>query len=67
MDKRNAYIWANTRKGGWHTTHSYVLKGTITNERLQQFNTDVLRLIICLMNRRIRNRTYGGVRGQIGN
>ncbi len=36
MDKRNAYTWANTRKGGWHTTHSYVLKGTITNERLQQ-------------------------------
>lgn len=34
--RRNAYIWANTRKGGWHTAHSYVLKGTITNARLRQ-------------------------------
>lgn len=34
--KRNAYIWANTRKGGWHTAHSYVLKGTVTNARLKQ-------------------------------
>ena len=33
---RNAYIWANTRKGGWHTAHSYVLTGTITNARLHQ-------------------------------
>jgi len=33
---RNAYMWANTRKGGWHTAHSYVLKGTITNTRLQK-------------------------------
>lgn len=33
---RNAYIWANTRKGGWHTAHSYVLTGTITNARLRQ-------------------------------
>lgn len=34
--QRNAYIWANTRKGGWHTAHSYVLTGTITNARLRQ-------------------------------
>jgi len=34
--RRNAYIWANTRKGGWHTAHSYVLTGTITNARLRQ-------------------------------
>lgn len=33
---RNAYIWANTRKGGWHTAHSYVLTGTITNARLRK-------------------------------
>ena len=32
----NAYMWANTRKGGWHTAHSYVLTGTITNARLRQ-------------------------------
>lgn len=36
VDHQNAYIWANTRKGGWHTAHSYVLKGTITNARLRQ-------------------------------
>lgn len=35
VDKHNAYIWANTRKGGWHTAHSYVLKGTVTNARLK--------------------------------
>jgi len=34
--RRNAYIWANTRKGGWHTAHSYVMKGTVTNARLRQ-------------------------------
>jgi RNA-directed DNA polymerase len=33
---RNAYIWANTRKGGWHTAKSYVLSGTITNARLRK-------------------------------
>lgn len=33
---RNAYIWANTRKSGWHTAHSYVLTGTITNARLRK-------------------------------
>jgi len=33
---RNAYIWANTRKGGWHTAHSYVLTGTITNAKLRR-------------------------------
>lgn len=32
----DAYMWANTRKGGWHIAHSYVLKGTITNARLQK-------------------------------
>lgn len=36
VNHRNAYIWANTRKGGWHTAHSYVLTGTITNARLRQ-------------------------------
>jgi len=33
---RNAYIWANTRKGGWHVAHSYVLTGTVTNARLRR-------------------------------
>lgn len=33
---RKAYMWANTRKGGWHIAHSYVLKSTITNARLQK-------------------------------
>jgi len=36
VNHRNAYIWANTRKGGWHTAHSYVLTGTITNARLRK-------------------------------
>lgn len=36
VERRNAYIWANTRKGGWHTTQSYVLTGTITNARLRR-------------------------------
>lgn len=36
VDRRNAYVWANTRKGGWHTAHSYVLTGTVTNARLRQ-------------------------------
>lgn len=36
VNHRKAYIWANTRKGGWHTAHSYVLTGTITNARLRR-------------------------------
>lgn len=36
VSEENAYIWANTRRGGWHTAHSYVLTGTITNNRLRR-------------------------------
>src|SRR5699024_6864241 len=59
---RNAYIWANTRKGGWHVAHSYVLTGTVTNARLEEGLQELdgllfeLNYIITVMNRRIPDR-----------
>lgn len=35
VTKSKAYEWANTRKGYWHTSNSFVLHTTITTERLQ--------------------------------
>lgn len=36
IDKRKAYEWANTRKGGWRIAHSSILTRTITNKRLNE-------------------------------
>lgn len=35
VNKSKAYEWANTRKGYWHTSKSFILSTTITTERLQ--------------------------------
>lgn len=35
VKKSKAYEWANTRKGYWHTSSSFILQTTITTERLQ--------------------------------
>lgn len=35
VKKSKAYEWANTRKGYWHTSKSFILSTTITKERLQ--------------------------------
>jgi group II intron reverse transcriptase/maturase len=34
--KRQAWEWANTRKSYWHTSGSWILTTTITNNRLEQ-------------------------------
>lgn len=36
IEKRKAYEWANTRKGGWRIVHSFILTRTITNKRLKE-------------------------------
>lgn len=36
INKRKAYEWANTRKGGWRIVHSFILTRTITNKRLKE-------------------------------
>jgi hypothetical protein len=36
INKYQAWEWANTRKGYWHTAKSYILSCSITNERLSQ-------------------------------
>ena len=36
INKYQAWEWANTRKGYWHTANSFILSRTITNERLCQ-------------------------------
>lgn len=35
VKKSKAYEWANTRKGYWHTSNSFILNTTITKERLK--------------------------------
>ena len=36
IDKEKAWMWANTRKGYWHTAGSFILSTSITNDRLHQ-------------------------------
>ena len=36
IKKSQAWEWANTRKGYWHTANSWILSTTITNERLKR-------------------------------
>lgn len=36
INKYKAWEWANTRKGYWHTAHSWILTRTITNQRLKE-------------------------------
>lgn len=36
VKKSKAWMWANTRKGYWHTANSYILGTTITSARLRQ-------------------------------
>jgi group II intron reverse transcriptase/maturase len=36
IDKHKAWMWANTRKGYWHTSNSFILTTSVTNDRLRQ-------------------------------
>ncbi|WP_462281739.1 group II intron reverse transcriptase/maturase [Salinivirga cyanobacteriivorans] len=36
IPKRKALEWANTRKGYWHISNSFILSRTLTNERLKK-------------------------------
>ena len=36
IDKNKAWMWANTRKGYWHTAGSFIMSTTVTNDRLLQ-------------------------------
>ena len=36
IDKNKAWMWANTRKGYWHTAGSFIMSTTVTNNRLHQ-------------------------------
>ncbi|MGK7395865.1 MAG: group II intron reverse transcriptase/maturase, partial [Candidatus Cyclobacteriaceae bacterium M3_2C_046] len=36
VKKSKAWEWANTRKSYWHTANNYILKTTITTDKLQQ-------------------------------
>ena len=60
---RNAYIWANTRKGGWHTAYRPQLRADghhhqckIASERVHELARVVLEWIMKVMNRRIPDR-----------
>ena len=63
-----AWQYANTRKSYWHTAHSPILTCTLTNDYFHRlglisFSGHIVQLVNAT-NRRIRIRTYGGVRGQ---
>ena len=62
---------ANTRKEYWKTAHSKTLTYTYTNQKLERLGLinlsktlQQIHRVLKLLNRRIRNRTYGGVRGR---
>ena len=72
IPKYKAWQFANTRKGYWNTAKSPILSRTLTTPVLIMQAISFLRIITgsleCkLKNRPVRNRTQGGVRGQIGN
>ena len=35
VSKHNAWMWSNTRKSYWHTSNSYILSTSITNNKLR--------------------------------
>ncbi|MCW6151561.1 hypothetical protein LDK42_10190, partial [Lactiplantibacillus plantarum] len=71
MTPEQAKTNANTRKKYWQTTHSKTLTYTYTNQKLERLGLinlsktlQQIHRVLKLLNRRIRNRTYGGVRGR---
>lgn len=38
IDKRKAWEWANTRKGYWHTSKSFILSRALNNDNLRRAN-----------------------------
>ena len=38
IDKRKAWEWANTRKGYWHISNSYILARALNNDNLRRAN-----------------------------
>jgi group II intron reverse transcriptase/maturase len=38
IDKQKAWEWANTRKGYWHISNSFILSRALTNENLRRAN-----------------------------
>ncbi len=71
MTPEQAKTNANTRKEYWKTAHSKTLTYTYTNQKLERLGLinlsktlQQIHRVLKLLNRRIRNRTYGGVRGR---
>ena len=62
---------ANSRKGYWRISRSETLHRAITKEKLIKWGLKDLSQLYeqryKRLNRRIRNRTYGGVRGRLAN
>src|SRR5690625_875164 len=61
---------SNTRKGYWRASLNGIIHRAITNKRLIKWGLKDISTIYELrilkrLNRRIRNRTYGGVRGRL--
>jgi hypothetical protein len=73
IDKSKAWEFANTRKGYWRAAGSPILTRTFINEEgLKEtgvpINNDKVFIgVLILLNRRIPNGTYGGVRGRLPN
>jgi RNA-directed DNA polymerase len=73
ISKAKAYQHANTRKSYTRTAHSPILMSSLTNEYFASLGLLSLQTALLikrasyLMNRRMPNGTYGGVRGQVAN
>ncbi|EGD49972.1 Group II intron maturase-specific domain protein [Thermoanaerobacter ethanolicus JW 200] len=69
VEEQKAWEYANTRKGDLRISNSPILNKTLTNKYFESIGYKSLsqKISNCtqfLMNRRIPNGTYGGVRGR---
>ena len=42
IEKRKAWEWANTRKGYWHISNSWILSRALNNDNLRRANYPLL-------------------------
>lgn len=70
VDSEDAWRWANSGKAYWRIAGSQVLHKSLTNQYLASAGYDDILLrykALKLLNRRILNDTYGGVKGRLLN
>jgi hypothetical protein len=62
VSEEQAFQWANTRKGYWRISVSYILTTTLTNERLAKLGFENFAKKYEVLHLRYRTAVYGSVR-----